>query len=191
MLAAAGKPGDETPILTSEVHTVVLNPTWNVPDSIAHDELYPKQQANPDYFSTHHFVVDDGRLIQQPGPENALGRVKFLFDNDYSIYLHDTPAKATFNQAERTVSHGCVRLEHAIELAKRLLNRELGWAPERVDEVLQGEDTQSIALPKHIPVSIYYWTAYPDGGRISFRDDIYGWDQELLRQLDAAESGHA
>jgi murein L,D-transpeptidase YcbB/YkuD len=191
MLAAAGKPGDETPIVASEIHTVVLNPTWNVPDSIAQDELYPKEQAQPGYFAAHHFVVDDGRLIQQPGPDNALGRVKFLFNNNYSIYLHDTPAKSTFNKAQRSVSHGCVRLQDAIGLAKLLLNRELGWPPERVDQVLQGTDTDSVALPKHIPVDIYYWTAFPHDGQISFRQDIYGWDQELLRQLDAAEAGHA
>ena len=191
MLAAAGRPGDETPIVGSAIHTVVLNPTWNVPDSIAQDELYPKEQSNPGYFAAHHFTTEDGRLVQQPGPDNALGRVKFLFDNAYSIYLHDTPAKAAFNQAQRSVSHGCVRLEKAIDLARFLLNRELGWAPERIDEALASDDTQNIALPQRVPVEIYYWTAFVQGNQISFRDDIYGWDQELLRDLDSAAGARA
>lgn len=191
MLAAAGKPGDETPIVASAIHTVVLNPTWNVPDSIAQDELYPKEQSNPGYFAAHHFTTEDGRLVQQPGPDNALGRVKFLFDNAYSIYLHDTPAKAAFNQAQRSVSHGCVRLQHAIELAQFLLGHELGWPPEKLDEALNGTETQNVNLPQRIPVEIYYWTAFVQGNQVSFRDDIYGWDQELLRQLDASPSSRA
>ncbi|HSV02878.1 MAG TPA: L,D-transpeptidase family protein [Phenylobacterium sp.] len=191
MLAAAGKPGDETPIVASAIHTVVLNPTWNVPDSIAHDELYPKEQANPGYFAAHHFTTEGGRLVQQPGPDNALGRVKFLFDNPYSIYLHDTPAKAAFDQAQRSVSHGCVRLQQAIDLAKFLLGRELGWPPEKVDEALSSTDTHNVSLPHPVPVEIFYWTAFVQGDQVSFRDDIYGWDQELLRQLDASPSSHA
>lgn len=192
MLVAAGKPGDETPIVASAIHTVVLNPTWNVPDSIAQKELYPKEEANPGYFAAHHFTTTDGRLVQEPGPDNALGRVKFLFDNNYSIYLHDTPAKAAFNQPQRSVSHGCVRLEKAIDLAKLLLNRELGWPPEKVDAALDdSQQTQNVNLPQRIPVEIFYWTAFVQGNQVSFRDDIYGWDAELLRLLDSSVGSKA
>lgn len=185
MLAASGKPGDETPILASTIKNIVINPTWNVPDSIAKDELYPKEAANPGYFAAHNFTNENGKLVQQPGDDNALGVVKFLFDNKYSVYLHDTPAKAAFSRDNRSVSHGCVRLEHAVDLAKTLLGQESGWSPERVDEALATKQTQTVSLSKGVPVEIYYWTAFtgPDG--ISFRDDQYGWDNEVLKALDS------
>jgi len=184
MLVAAGRPGDETPILASKIQTVVLNPTWNVPDGIAADELRPK---GPAYLQAHNFVEQDGRLVQQPGPDNALGRVKFLFPNPYSVYLHDTPAKSAFDLAQRSVSHGCVRLEKALDLAKLLLNRFDGWPPGRVDEVLAGHDTENVDLKQPVPVLIQYFTAWPQGDQLAFRDDIYGWDQETLKALDAAQ----
>jgi murein L,D-transpeptidase YcbB/YkuD len=183
MLVAAGKPGDETPVLVSKIHTVVLNPAWRVPPEIAADELEPKGEA---YLAAHNFEYDGDRLVQQPGPGNSLGRVKFLFDNPYQVYLHDTPAKAAFAQPQRQVSHGCVRLERAIDLAKYLLGREAGWPPERVDEVLAGEATRSVALKAPIPVRIMYATAFVEGDQIAFRDDAYGWDAATLRDLDAA-----
>lgn len=188
MLSASGKPGDETPILVSKVHTVVLNPTWTVPPEIAQKEILTK---GGDYLSSHHFIQDGDKLVQQPGPDNALGQVKFLFDNDYSVYLHDTPAKAAFARPQRQVSHGCVRLERAVDLAKLLLGREAGWSPEKVDEALARGDTVNVDLKQQIPVRIFYSTAFADGDQISFRDDVYGWDEETLRQLDAALAGHA
>jgi murein L,D-transpeptidase YcbB/YkuD len=188
MLVAAGKPGDETPIVASKIHTVVLNPTWNVPPEIAANELKPKGEG---YLAAHHFVSEGERLVQQPGPGNSLGQVKFLFDNPYSVYLHDTPAKAAFSQAQRSVSHGCVRLERAIDLAKLLLGREGSWTPERLDATLAGDETISVPLKHPVPVAIYYWTAFVEGDQVSFRDDIYGWDAATLRQLDAAFASHA
>jgi murein L,D-transpeptidase YcbB/YkuD len=185
MLAASGKPGDETPILASTIKTVVINPTWNVPDSIAKDELYPKEAANPGYFAAHNFTTEDGRLVQQPGDDNALGVVKFLFDNKYSVYLHDTPAKAAFSRDQRSVSHGCVRLEHAVDLAKTLLSDKDGWSAQRVDEALASQQTQTVSLAKGVPVEIYYWTAFTGPEGVSFRDDIYGWDAEVLKALDS------
>lgn len=183
MLVAAGKPGDETPIVASKIHTVVINPTWNVPPEIAANELIPKGQA---YLSSHNFTQEGDKLVQQPGPANSLGQVKFLFDNPYSVYLHDTPARAAFAQSQRSVSHGCVRLEHAVDLAKYLLGREAGWTPERVDQEMAGNQTQNISLKQPIPVRIFYWTAFVEGDQVSFRDDIYGWDEATLRALDSA-----
>jgi murein L,D-transpeptidase YcbB/YkuD len=183
MLTTAGKPGDETPILASKIHTVVFNPTWNVPPEIAQNELYPKGEG---YLEAHNFTQDGDRLVQQPGPDNALGQVKFLFDNPYSVYLHDTPAKAAFNQSQRSVSHGCVRLQKALDLARLLMSRIDGWDPSKVDEVLASRGTQSVPLKQPVPVRIFYWTAWVSGDQVSFRDDIYGWDAETLRALDAA-----
>jgi murein L,D-transpeptidase YcbB/YkuD len=190
MLSAAGRPGDESPMLASDINAIVINPPWNVPQGIAQDELYPKEQANPGYFASHGFSqVSDGsggsRLVQQPGPDSALGLVKFEFPNRYSVYLHDTPAKAAFNQTTRAVSHGCVRLEAAVPLAKALLLQENGWPAERVDEAIASRDTTSVKLARKIPVRLIYLTAFPEGGRIDFRPDIYGWDERLLRLLDA------
>ncbi len=191
----AGRPGDESPMLVSTIHTIVLNPAWNVPDGIADKELFPKQSSDPGFFEREGFQVDPAgggtRLVQAPGPKNALGQVKFEFPNPYSVYLHDTPAKAVFGRDHRSVSHGCVRVEHAVDLARRLLSREPDWPPDRIDEALAGGDTVRISLSHPTPVALYYWTAFAQGGAISFRDDVYGWDQQVLRLLDAAGSGLA
>jgi murein L,D-transpeptidase YcbB/YkuD len=186
MLAAAGKPGDETPILHSKIEQVVLNPTWNVPESIATEELYPKGQA---YLAANNFVEEEGRLVQQPGADNALGVVKFLFDNKYGVYLHDTPAKSAFERPHRQVSHGCVRLQHAVDLAKTLLSQDAGWDPARIDQALADGKTQYVKLSRPVPVNIYYWTAFASPAGLSFRDDVYGWDAEVLRALDAPGYG--
>lgn len=192
MLAAAGKPGDETPILASKVDQVVLNPTWNVPDSIAQDELLPKGEG---YLQRNNFVRNapgEGvMLTQQPGPQNALGQVKFLFDNPYAVYLHDTPSRAAFSQEQRSVSHGCVRLAKARDLAHLLLSNEPGWSAEKVNEVLAGNETTPVTLANPVPVFIGYYTAYPTNAGISFRRDLYGWDAEVLRRLDAGRSSAA
>jgi murein L,D-transpeptidase YcbB/YkuD len=192
MLAAAGKPGDETPILVSAIQSVVLNPTWNVPDGIAEKEILPKGAA---YLQRLGFVenadADGVRLIQKPGPQNALGQVKFLFDNRYSVYLHDTPSRAAFAREQRSVSHGCVRLERAIDLARLLLATEPGWSPQRMDEVLAGSETAEIKLQRPVTVMLAYMTAFAVNGGIAFRQDVYGWDAEVLRRLDARRPGVA
>jgi murein L,D-transpeptidase YcbB/YkuD len=195
MLAAAGRPGDETPMLVSAIESVVFNPPWNVPDTIARKELFPKAERDPGYFSREGFVTkDDGgqtRLMQQPGPKNALGQVKFEFPNPFQVYLHDTPAKAAFTRANRSVSHGCVRLERALDLARTLLSTAPDWSAERVEEVLQSDETTRVKLPRPTPVVLNYLTAFPDAGAIAFRQDIYGWDGRLLRLLDAPGSSLA
>ena len=120
-----------------------------------------------------------------------LGQVKFEFANPYSVYLHDTPAKAAFDRAQRSVSHGCVRVEGALDLAGRMLSREPDWTPERLAKALASKETVRISLTHPVMVGLYYWTAFVEGGTVSFRDDIYGWDEQLLRLLDAPPSGVA
>jgi murein L,D-transpeptidase YcbB/YkuD len=192
MLAAAGKPGDESPILVSKIDRLVLNPTWNVPDEIAEKEILPKGSG---YMQRLGFVSggDEGtRLVQKPGPENALGQVKFLFANRYSVYLHDTPARSAFAREQRSVSHGCVRLERALDLAQLLLSNQPDWPPERVYEVLAGGETTEVKLARPVQVVLNYLTAFPQaGGAIAFRTDVYGWDAEVLRRLDAQKPGSA
>ncbi|MEO6378765.1 MAG: L,D-transpeptidase family protein [Caulobacteraceae bacterium] len=191
MRAIAGRPKDRTPMLISTIHSVVLNPPWNVPASIAAKELWPKQRADPGYFEREDIIVktaDDGstRLQQRAGLKSALGQVKFDFDNHYGVYLHDTPSRAAFARDGRAVSHGCVRLEHALDLAKVLLESNDAWPPEKVDEVTAGEETIRVKLPNPTPVYLLYWTAYVDAdGVLNFRSDIYDWDKALLGLLDA------
>jgi murein L,D-transpeptidase YcbB/YkuD len=193
MKAVAGRPKDRTPMLISSIHSVVLNPPWNVPAGIAAKELWPKQRADPGYFDREDIIIktsEDGstRLQQRAGPKSALGQVKFDFDNHYGVYLHDTPARAAFDRDARAVSHGCVRLEHALDLAKVLLEADDAWPPERIDEVTAGEDTIRVKLPSPTPVYLLYWTAYFDAdGVLNFRSDIYDWDKALLGALDAGQ----
>jgi len=182
MLAASGRPGgDETPMLASKIDNIVLNPPWNVPQGIAEEEILPK---GDEYLQEKGFVWKDGRLVQQPGPEAALGLVKFDFDNPYAVYLHDTPAKAAFALNSRAVSHGCVRLAQAVEFSKVLLAQENGWPAERVDQVLSSGETIHVKLSHATPVRLVYLTAFADGDRLDFRPDIYGWDRTLLQLMD-------
>ncbi len=186
MLAAAGRPTDQSPILNSEISSIVFNPAWHVPKSIASKELIPKGRG---YLASHGFTyVSDNPgapLLQKPGPHNALGRIKFDFPNAYSVYLHDTPGQAAFARATRTVSHGCVRLQRPEDLAKRLLAADPAWPPERIDQVLAGEETTRVKLPAPMPVFLLYWTAFDQGSQMAFRDDVYGWDAELQGLLNA------
>jgi murein L,D-transpeptidase YcbB/YkuD len=188
MRAVAGRKTDPTPMLTSQIHTVVLNPAWNVPTSIASKELWPKERANPGYLQRENFVIRDGGGLQQrPGPGNSLGRVKFDFDNRYGVYLHDTPGRAAFARDMRSLSHGCVRLERPVDLAKRLVGD--GSGSEKIDEVLLSEDTTRVPLATPVPVYLFYWTVFVDGtAKLNFRNDIYDWDVALLRLLDAGKN---
>lgn len=190
MKAASGRPGDETPMLASSITSVVLNPPWNVPSSIAAKELWPKERANPGYLASHNYKViatSDGgsRLQQQAGPDAALGLFKFDFENPYGVYLHDTPSRAAFDRYSRQVSHGCVRLEKAGDLAKVLLADDPNWTPDAVDAAVGTGDTRRVKLPAPVPVFILYWTAFAGAdGQMNFRSDPYGWDKLLLAKVD-------
>jgi murein L,D-transpeptidase YcbB/YkuD len=189
MRAVTGKPSDPTPILSSVVHSVVLNPPWNVPASIAAKELYPK---GAEYLARNNFInipTGDGgyRLQQKAGPNSALGRIKLDFDNPYAVYLHDTPTRSTFANSMRLASHGCVRLERALDLTRALLEGDPIWTPAAIDQTLAAGQTVRVPLSRPVSVYLLYWTAYlgPDG-QMNFRADPYGWDRELLRRLNPA-----
>ena len=191
MRAVTGRPGDETPMLSSMIHSIVLNPPWNVPPSIASKELWPKERAHPGYLARNDFIViptegGGSRLQQKAGPKAALGRVKFDFNNPYGVYLHDTPIRSKFDSFSRLASHGCVRLQKPIELAKALMEGDPTWTPEKIDETLASGDTVRARLPQQIAVFLLYWTAYvtPDG-QVNFRQDPYGWDRELVQRIAA------
>lgn len=191
MRAVTGRPGDETPMLSSMIHSIVLNPPWNVPSSIAAKELWPKEKASPGYLRRNDFIViptgeGGSRLQQKAGPKAALGQVKFDFNNPYGVYLHDTPSRSRFDSFSRLASHGCVRLQKPIELAKALMEGDPLWTPEKIDQTIASGDTVRAKLPQQIAVFLLYWTAYvtPDG-QVNFRQDPYGWDRELVQRIAA------
>jgi murein L,D-transpeptidase YcbB/YkuD len=191
MKAVSGKPGDETPMLMSSIHSVVINPPWNVPSRIAREELWPKERANPGYLARNGYRIipvegADPRLQQRSGDDSALGRFKFDFDNPFAVYLHDTPAKAGFDLYARQASHGCVRIEKPRKLAEALLAADPKWAEAAAfDEALgDGSKTQRVKLPAEVPVMILYWTAFAGAdGQMHFRGDPYNWDRLLLTKV--------
>jgi murein L,D-transpeptidase YcbB/YkuD len=187
MRAVTGRPGDETPMLSSTIHSVVINPPWNVPTSIATKELWPKEKASPGYFKRNGFRVIDGtRLQQQAGDQSALGRYKFDFDNAFSVYLHDTPSRAKFASFSRLASHGCVRLEKPADLAQLLLKGDATWTPEAIAAAVDKGDTVRARLGKPVSVYLLYWTAFASGnGQMNFRADPYGWDSTLAAKIEA------
>ena len=191
MRAVTGRPGDETPMLSSHAATrIVINPPWNVPTSIATKELWPKEKAHPGYLKRNGFRVialpGGGNRLQQSSAKSALGHYKFDFPNDYAVYLHDTPTQATFGRYDRLASHGCVRLQHPAALAQRLLADDPEWGADQLDAAVAKGDTQRVQLPKPAAVFLLYWTAYAGGdGAMNFRDDPYKWDDVLANKVGA------
>jgi murein L,D-transpeptidase YcbB/YkuD len=188
MKAVSGKVGDETPMLQASIHSIVLNPPWNVPTSIATKELWPKERAHPGYLAREGFVViatpDGGKRLQQKPEKSALGRYKFDFENAYGVYLHDTPARGGFDRLARQASHGCVRLEKPAALAEALLADDPAWTPGAIAEAVDSKSTQRVQLPADVPVFILYWTAFASAdGQMNFRADPYSWDRLLLQRV--------
>ena len=197
----------QTPVFRDEMTYVVMNPTWTVPYSIATKEMLPRIQRDPDYFKTRTFdvrnragenvdpeTIDWSQLsrgnfpytfVQRPGPANALGRIKFIFPNQYSVYLHDTPSKSLFGRSERAFSHGCIRTEYPFDLAERLLG-PAGWDRERIDAQVESLETKTVHLAEPLPVLLLYWTAdVGPNGEYLFYKDVYERDERVLDALDA------
>jgi len=173
-----GQPDWETPELGSPIARLVANPPWTVPESIAKEEILPKGAA---YMAKENIVMKNGKLVQQPGPKSALGLVKFDMINNQQIYLHDTPAKALFASTQRHASHGCSRVENAVEFA-RLLAQDDGKL-EAFDKAMATKEETPVELSNKIPVRLLYHSAYVDGGRVVFRTDPYAWDDKVAAAL--------
>jgi L,D-transpeptidase YcbB len=176
-----------TPVFSDKMTYLELNPAWNIPQGIAEEEILPKAAGDPGYLARNNIeVVSEGsqtRLRQRPGPDNPLGQVKFMFPNEHDIYLHDTPADHLFAEAERDLSHGCIRLERPMDLAHYLLKGS-DWTPEKLQEALASGEQKSIELPKPLPVHLLYFTAWVDkDGTVQFRRDVYGHDAKLAKAL--------
>jgi murein L,D-transpeptidase YcbB/YkuD len=200
-----------TPVFSDTMRYLVLNPYWNVPTDISVGEMLPKIRqdssylarsnvrvflnAGPDAREVDPATVDWSaitqadfpfRLRQDPGPLNALGRVKFMFINKFNVYLHDTPARPLFEASERDFSHGCIRLQRPIELAAYLLQPDPYWHRDALLRALDVAVDYAVPLPEPVPIHLLYWTAWADrDGTIQFRRDIHGWDTPLWQALRA------
>jgi murein L,D-transpeptidase YcbB/YkuD len=177
----AGEPDKPTPQLQSPIYRLVAKPTWTVPKGIGEKELAKKGSA---WLAQNDFIMKDGLYVQQSGPKSALGLVKFDMQNDHAIYLHDTPAKATFAQDNRHGSHGCVRVENAVEFATMLAQQE--GISDKFSQAMAKEDENFVELPNKIPVRLLYRTAFWDGSKIRFVRDYYGWDENIAKALGLA-----
>jgi murein L,D-transpeptidase YcbB/YkuD len=203
-----GKPYRQTPLFRSEISYIVFNPTWTVPPGIIAADILPAAQRDPGAITAKGLKVLDasGRevdphavdwsrfrsgnipytLRQDPGPKNALGRVKLMFPNPYFVYLHDTPSQALFDRPDRAFSSGCVRVERALELAALVLDDPEAWNARTIDAAIARGSTQNVTLKRKIPVLLAYWTAWVDSaGRTNFRRDLYGQDAKWAAALDA------
>jgi murein L,D-transpeptidase YcbB/YkuD len=180
-----------TPVFDSTMTSVVFNPEWVVPDSIARSEILPAIAANPDYLAQHHMEMSETggtpRIRQLPGPWNALGRVKFVLPNVFGVYLHDTPATALFSRERRDFSHGCVRVADPVALAAWVLQGEGDWPVDRIRAAIADGITQSFRVSRPLQVVLFYMTAAfdPEDGTVRFADDVYGHDARLDARLRA------
>ncbi len=205
-----GRPDRRTPFINSEIRSIVFNPPWNIPDSIVRKDILPKLRKDPQYLQKMGYAIKENeddpygttvdwsdvenavstlRLRQPPGEMNALGPIKFDFDNDFAVYLHGTPKKKLFDQAERHLSSGCVRLKEPELFATFVTSPKDGsWDIDAVKEKIAQRGTRTLRLADPVPLAIVYDTAYfraPDAP-LSFARDIYGYDRLLIDVLNAS-----
>lgn len=201
-----GKPYRKTPVFRARMTYLVLNPDWTVPPTILKEDVIPRLVWDPDYLAGHDMElrdrsgqsvafdaavlaqIDAGRfpysVRQRPGPQNPLGRIKFMLPNAHAVYLHDTPSRNLFARAERSFSSGCIRVEHPLELAERLLQDMPGWNRAQLDERIATGATQTVTLRTPLSVYIMYWTAEADAdGQAVFYNDLYERDAAVLAAL--------
>jgi murein L,D-transpeptidase YcbB/YkuD len=204
--AIVGKAFRETPVFSSVMTYMVLNPDWTVPPTILNEDIVPAVISNPDYLSKKKLKVyaADGteidpttidwssfttnnfpyKIHQNPGPENALGNIKFIFPNKYSVYIHDTPNRSLFKRTDRSFSSGCIRVDNPMKLAAWLMKDNLKWTPALLNNAIEKGKTQTVKFKTPIPVHILYLTAWASNdGVVFFRKDVYNRDKILLAAL--------
>lgn len=209
--AIVGRAYRQTPVFSGRMTYLSLAPYWNVPPGIAANDQLPRIRADPGYVAEQRMVLFENatnrivdphsvdwsgmtgselnrrfRLRQEPGPQNALGQVKFMFPNRHNVYLHDTPAQELFSRAVRDFSSGCIRVEGALELAAHLLREDPAWTPDRIRAAVRQGREQSVTLPRAYDVHLQYWTAWVEAdGSVQFRSDIYDRDARVREALRA------
>jgi len=204
--AVVGRKERQTPTFSANMEYLVMSPKWYVPRSIAVKDKLPKLRRNPNALKRQRIRIYNSagkeinptsvnwravnsrnfnyRLRQDAGPRNALGRIKFMFPNRHSVYLHDTPSRKLFNRNQRTYSSGCIRISKPLELAEYLLKHDPKWNKKRIKKVSTSGRQRVVHLPKEVPVYLLYWTAWVDEeGLLNFRNDIYKRDKPLVRAL--------
>jgi len=202
-----GKPYHKTPMFSHAISYAEFNPTWTVPLSIAKNEMLPKIKKDPGYLTRNNYKLHTSwkadapamnpeqvdwsgvrpsnfnyRIVQQPGDNNALGQVKFLFPNKFNVYLHDTQSKNLFKKSERAFSHGCIRVDKPLEFAEKLFGTR-ALSQRKIQSILSDPRTQRVNLKKPVPVHLAYFTVWVEGGTPSFHKDIYGRDKLVGRIL--------
>jgi murein L,D-transpeptidase YcbB/YkuD len=204
MRVIVGQPDWPTPLFSDEMTHVIFSPYWNIPESIEREETLPRIARDPDFLQRNNIeavgtsgvvdpwsidwsdesVVSSLRFRQRPGPNNALGLVKFMLPNNFSIYLHDTPSERLFAREQRAFSHGCIRVEMPTALAEYVLRDQREWTSARIETAMHARQEQHVKLKEPLPVHIGYWTAWVgrDGG-VAFTDDPYGIDRAHARLL--------
>ncbi len=209
MRVIVGRRYQRTPNFSATMTYLVFDPYWNVPTHITRKEMIPMIARDPEYLSKNHLRVYEGwgprmkeidprtidwnqiipgkfiyHIRQDPGPTNALGRLKFMLPNKFDIYLHDTPVRELFQKTDRDFSHGCIRIEKAVDLAEYLLKPDPEWTRENILAAIEESKNKTVRLPRPIPVYVLYWTAWVDeDGTVQFRKDIYGRDEQLEKAL--------
>jgi L,D-transpeptidase YcbB len=179
-----GKQSTPTPQFSTNVTGVIVNPWWYIPASIVRESVGRLMATNPAQARQKGYVVSNGRYSQRPGPGNALGQIKLVMPNPYTVYLHDTPNKALFDAEVRAFSHGCIRTQDPFGLAELLLKGTAGWDRTRLDAVVAGGKTTQITLAQPLPIYITYLTAAAEeGGEIATFSDIYGRDPAIVAAL--------
>lgn len=199
----AGTKQRQTPIFSDQLDHIVLNPTWTLPPTIKSEDVLPKAANDPSYFANNNMIVSSAQgetvdpstvdwsssaarnytITQRPGATNPLGRVKIMYPNQYSIYLHDTPAQGLFERSERAASSGCVRVEGALELAQYVVQNQPSGSKEEIDSVLQTGKTTNVSISEPIKVYHFYWTAWREAGETQFTEDVYSMDQKIAQAL--------
>ena len=215
MRVIVGDPEHQTPLFSDEMTYVVFSPYWNIPPDILRNETLPRVTRDPDYLRRNNIEVvgtsgqaaidpasvdwDDEsvtknlRFRQRPGADNALGLVKFIFPNHFNVYLHDTPDDRLFFKEKRCLSHGCIRIEDPIAMAKYVMRDQPEWTEQRIRAAMSSRREQSVRLKQPLPVHIGYWTAWvePDGRTVTYTDDPYRIDPVHRRLLDEVPEGPA
>ena len=207
MRAVVGKETQKTPVFNDSMTYIVFSPTWTVPKTILQEEVIPELLKGPGYLIKNNMklIRNDGTELaysdidwstiskdnfpymvrQDPGPGNSLGRVKFMFPNNYDVYIHDTPSKSFFARDARAVSHGCIRVEDAFDLAVLLLSDKPEWSPDNIRNAMQQSKEQTVLLKVPVDVVVVYLTAWTDGkDRMQFRNDVYNNDGKVLEALN-------
>ncbi len=191
----------KTPVLSSKLSYAAFNPTWTVPPTIIKEDIIPATSKNKAYLTNKNITVYDSqgneiapqnwdvskakgyRYVQSPGSYNSLGMVKLIFPNKYSVYLHDTNHRSYFDKTDRSLSSGCVRVQNVLKLAEYLIDDEKNWSEEKITKLLKTKKTTNVMIKKPVMVQQLYWTAWSEGNKLIFRNDIYNLDADLYTKL--------